>query len=143
MFNIGTIGAAVPSGPVIQLTGNSRAARVAGDWFYFYMGENGTLYMSLGDTAGTGIAQYVPGEWVKSGATATIGSSYEAMLSASVATGWGSDGGGTVVGTWRTIGTATNYRKSFGFTAGEIFTVRIREAATGTVVATATYTFAP
>ena len=143
MFNIGTIGATVPSGPVIQLTGNSRAARVQNDWFYFHLNNNGTLYMSLGDTANSGVAQYVPGEWVKSGATAAIGSAYEAMLSPSVATGWAASGGGPAIGTWRAISSATDYYKSHGFVAGETFTVSIRESATGTVVTTATYTFAP
>ena len=143
MFNIGTIGATVPSGPVIQLTGNSRASRVAGDWCYVYLRRNGALYMSLGDTAESGVAQFIPNEWVRSGGSATIGDSYEAMLSPSNSKGWAASDRGTDLYTWRTIGSMTDFRKFQAFVAGESFTLRIREKSTGTVVVTATYYAAP
>lgn len=143
MFNAGVIAASLPTGPVIQLTGSSRVSRVTGDWGYVYLNRNGTLYMSLGDTAESGVAQFIPNEWVRSGGSTIIGDSYEAMLSPSNSSGWAASGGGTVLNEWRTIGSMTDFRKFQAFVAGESFTLRIREKSTGTVVATATYYAAP
>lgn len=135
MFSIGTIGAAGGVPVVVSLTSRTVTVDTYGT-FYYYADRAGNLTLVAG-AKNKGIETVIPGEWVATGASATVGDAYELMLS-SGASYWYNL---ALINTWLPLATPSVIYAG-GPPSGSTFTASIRLASTGQIVATATYTFA-
>ena len=135
MFNAGTIGAAGGVTVVVSLS-NQTVTPDSNGTFIFYAFRSGELVTYKG-VKNNGVETVIPNEWVSVGKFASVGDGYEMKIT-SASNYWLAP---AQINTWLALSTSRLINAG-GPTSGSTFTVSIRETATGTVKATATYTFA-